>query len=344
MIQSVLIGIFTGLVSAVLFASAATGTALGVFVLFFSSPLPVAIAGLGWGWVAAAAATVSGALAIVAIGSGRAALFYVLALGAPTAVLSYLLLLNRDAGQTDVSGRPVVEWYPLGRVLAVAAIIGGALTAIGLIGTATDVDGLKASVRATIERMAAGPGLPAGPDGRPAFGPAEIEALASVMTYALPIVTASMWMALATVNLWIAGHVVRLSGRLARPWPDLGLIELPRTFPLLFAASVIGTFVPGFLGLVAAGFTSAFMFAYLLIGLAILHHMTANSSLRPLILTAVYLGLLFLFPLSLLIMCMIGIAEPFSPLNRRTMRVQRRPPGAGPPGTGPPATGPPPSS
>ena len=50
-----LIGAGAGLVSAALFASAATATALAG-VLFYLAPLPICLAGLGWGWMAAAIA------------------------------------------------------------------------------------------------------------------------------------------------------------------------------------------------------------------------------------------------------------------------------------------------
>src|SRR6476661_7632366 len=48
-----LIGAGAGFVSAALFASAATATALAG-VLFYLAPLPICLAGLGWGWMAAA--------------------------------------------------------------------------------------------------------------------------------------------------------------------------------------------------------------------------------------------------------------------------------------------------
>ena len=49
---SLLIGAGSGLVSAALFASAATATALAG-VLFYLAPLPLCLAGLGWGGIAA---------------------------------------------------------------------------------------------------------------------------------------------------------------------------------------------------------------------------------------------------------------------------------------------------
>jgi len=47
-----IIGAGSGLISAALFASAATATALAG-VLFYLAPLPICLAGLGWGGTAA---------------------------------------------------------------------------------------------------------------------------------------------------------------------------------------------------------------------------------------------------------------------------------------------------
>ena len=148
---NLLIGLGAGLVSAMLFASASTGTVLGLFVLFFLSPMPVAIAGLGWGWRAAAAAAFAAPIAIATLGTPRGAIFHVLAIGAPTAILSYLALLNREVVTSD--GVVATEWYPTGRIVAVAALIAGTLAAIGLLSTASDVDGLREQMRATAERV-----------------------------------------------------------------------------------------------------------------------------------------------------------------------------------------------
>ena len=49
MARFILLGAGAGLVSAALFASAATGTALAG-ILFYLAPLPICLAGLGWGW------------------------------------------------------------------------------------------------------------------------------------------------------------------------------------------------------------------------------------------------------------------------------------------------------
>ena len=123
-------------------------------------------------------------------------------------------------------------------------------------------------------------------------------------------------MSLACLNLWLGGHVTRMSGQLARPWPDLSSVQLPREVPIAFAATVALSFLPGVAGLVASGFASALMFAYTLVGLAIVHRLTMGHQLRVLTLSALYGSLLFLSPFSSALVAMIGLAEPFLPWRR----------------------------
>lgn len=309
-----LIGVGAGIVSALLFASASTGTLIGLLVLFFLTPLPVAITGLGWGWPAAAVAAVVAPALIGVLLAPRAALLHLFALGLPTVILSYLALLNRPFAGGG-SNAPV-EWYPIGRIVAVASVWAGGLAALALVTTSTDLDGLRAALRDTFERVFLRQ-VEAAPPGSPTIGEAEITAFTELMVVSFAGAVATLWMAIAVLNLWLAGLITRASGRLARPWPELAAIRLPRAMPLAFAVAIALTFLPGYPGLMASGFASAFLFAFLLVGLAILHSVTQGMGARPMILGAVYASLVFLNPFSSLVVATIGLAEPVSPLKRK---------------------------
>lgn len=310
-----LIGALAGSVSALLFASASAGTLIGVLVLTLLSPLPVAIAGLGWGWRAAAIAAATAVLLLALLANGRAALVHALALGIPTAVLSHFLLLARPVAPAAAGAPPQLEWYPIGRIVAWAALIAGVLGALALLTTASDVDTLRTSLRQTLDRFVKiGGTLPGGYD-RP-LGEKEVAALTELMVVTFAGAIATLWIAIAILNLWIAGHVTRLSGQLKRPWPDLSMMVLPRELPLALAAAIALTFLPGMLGLAASGFVSALIVAYMLAGLAILHYLTRGMGARPAILIAVYGALMILNPFSGLLLAIAGIAEPVSPLRR----------------------------
>jgi Predicted membrane protein (DUF2232) len=307
------IGVIAGLVSAVLFASASTGTKLGTFVLFFLSPLPIGIAGLGWGWPAAAIAS---AVASLALGLGiapRTGLVHIVAIGLPTTISAYYLLLNRLSG-TDGSGAPHVEWYPLGRILAGMALFAGVLSAISLVSLGTDIDSLKTAFRPMIERN-----FVTGPAGGPAtaLSPARIDELTMLVITIAPISVAAVWFAFANLNLWLAALVTKKSERLIRPWSDLTLITVPRGMGIAFAGAVALSLTGGLFGMLSTSFATAILMAYLLVGLAIIHNVTRGSSIRPGILWAIYVLLFMLFLMVAPIIALLGLAEPLLPWRRR---------------------------
>lgn len=315
---SLLIGLGAGLASAVLFASASTGTMLGIFILFLLSPLPVAIAGLGWQWTSAAVAAAAGAALVAIAGTPRAAIFYLLVLGVPTVVLVYLSLLNRGDPATVAGGTPSgIVWYPLGRVVTAATLWAGALAALALLTTANDIEGLRTVLRATFEKVFVD-GMPVPPGAERGIGEPEVAAFTELMVMSFAGAVATLWLAIAMFNLWLAAVVTRASARLLRPWPDLSAVALPRSLPLAFALAIASTFLlPGYAGLMASGFASALMFAFVLVGLAIIHHVTRGYGMRPAILGAVYATLVIFNPFSSLVLGMVGLAEPISPLRRR---------------------------
>jgi len=309
--NSIFVGLAAGLVSAVVLIAAAQGSIAGLIALIFLAPLPVIIAGLGWGWAAAMVASALAALTLSVLVTPRVAMFHLLAVGLPMVASSYLLLLNRAAPQTNAtqagaSENTGLEWYPPGRVLGLLAVVAGTLAAASLLTIATSERELEAALRAYIDKFGIKP-------------PSETDAenFAKLMARSFAPVAATFWMTVACFNLWLGGLITYASGQLARPWPDLSHLMLPREAPLFFLAAVAGSFLQGYPGLIALGFASVFLSAYLIIGLAIIHNITRGNDARVFILIAVYLSLLILNPFSGIIISMIGIAEPVSPIRRR---------------------------
>ena len=225
-----LIGMGAGLASAALFASAWTGTALGVFVLFFMSPMPVAIAGLGWGWAAGALAAAVGTVVVALAGGASSGTVYVVALGAPAAVFSYLALLNRvvdvSAGAASDTERPAMatQWYPIGRLLAWASLWAGLIAAAALLSIGSDVPSVRSALLDVFEKTNIASAM--GPGGRALTAP-EKNAFIALMAALFPWAISTVWFTIAMLNLWAAGHITRASGRLTRPWPDLSALSLP---------------------------------------------------------------------------------------------------------------------
>ncbi len=304
--NNILVGIAAGIVSAIVLIAAAQGSPLALFAFIFLAPLPIIIAGLGWGWTSAFSAAVIAALTMAALGSPRVAISHFVAVGLPMVICSYLLMLNRAIQPTSSEDKPYIEWYPPGRVLGFLALAAGALATASLFSIATNERELEAAIREHIDKFNLK--LP---------GENDVENFAKLMTRSFTPVAATFWITVACFNLWLGGLVAYVSGQLARPWPDLSLMMLPREAPLFLLAAVGASFLGGYPGLIAIGFASAIFFAYLIIGLAILHNITRGNGARIFILVAVYLGLFILNPFSGIIIAMIGIAEPVSPIRRR---------------------------
>src|SRR6266481_8836094 len=121
MIVIILIALAAGSASALMFASIISGALISL-VLFYLSPLPLMVTALGWGPLAA---TIGGIVAA----SGLGAMFglpyciaFVVTVALPAWWLGHLALLGRPA-PSDGSGNdaapvaPVLEWYPVGRIL-----------------------------------------------------------------------------------------------------------------------------------------------------------------------------------------------------------------------------------
>lgn len=309
--------------SALVLAAAAKGSsAFVLFVLFFLAPMPIIIVGLGWGWAAGGVAAAAAALAMLGLSQPRAAALHFFAIGLPIATLAYFVMLNRVVGTGQQGQQPAVEWYPAGRILGISALMAGSIAALSLFSVAGDVDGLEKEVRKAVDRIANGQiPFPGGAKNAPTAE--DLDAFAKLMTRSFAAAVATFWMTLACLNLWLGGIVTNMSGRLARPWPDLSMIALPREMPLAFIAAVGLSFLQGYAGLIASGFAAAFFLAYMLVGLAIVHNLTRGMSTRGLVLFATYFGLLVFNPFSGIIIAMIAIAEPFLPFQRGAAPPQR---------------------
>ncbi len=312
--SSLLIGLGAGLASAVLFLSPAAGSLLAM-LLFFLVALPGFLAGLGWGARAAAVAGLTGA-GVVAIAVGPVAGgVYLATIGLPITALCYWLLLARPAheGAEAGAGGAGVEWYPLGRVVAWATIMAGCVAGLSILLLGTDVQSYREAAKAYFDAALLGqlPNI----DGKP-IDKAKLEPLLDLLVLVLPATSAMIWLGMILVNMWAAGRIIRASGNAIRPWPEISALSYPQAFPLGFVAALLATFAGGLVGIVATGFSGAFMLAYILMGLTVLHVVARRSPLRPFLLTVLYLSMLLIGWIALLV-AMIGLGEPIFKLRQR---------------------------
>lgn len=306
-----IIGAGSGLVSAALFASAATATALAG-VLFYLAPLPLCLAGLGWGGMAALISALTGTVVIAAsLGPATAAIF-ALSVAAPTALLAHLALLSRPAATPHGQMVGALEWYPPGRLLGWAALMAGVLAGILVLVLGYDQEAYRQSIREILEHSTL---KELDRDGT-LFTEETIAGLSGMLARALPAAFAVIWLTITLFNLWMAGLIVDASGRALRPWPNLHALELPNAFVLIFAVALVASFLPGLAGLLATGLAGALLFAYVLQGLAVIHVYSRGVPLRALLLAAVYLGILLLGWVAIAV-AILGLGEPLFRLRGR---------------------------
>lgn len=337
--QTLLAGIGAGLISAVTFASAATGTPLIQFVLFLLTPLPVYLAGLGVGWSAAVVAGLTGGIALAITTHPAAGLVFAATQLAPAGLLTYLAQLARPAGPAGAtapaSQAPTMEWYPVGRLIVWTGVMAMILAFGMLMLLGQDVEGLRQSLKEFIQKVIE-QGMPDPTAGTSPISDDELTTITDISLRLLPAITAISLMGALLFNLWLAGRITLATGRLRRPWPDLTTFTFPTGTPLLLAGTVlVAAYGPGLSALFAAAAGGVVYFAYVLLGLAILHHITRGNPWRPLILWSIYLGLLVLNTGLTLVLVVMALVEPFSPIRRNFLRPRIKPPGPG--NNGPPS-------
>ena len=294
-----ILALAAGLISAIVFASATTGAFVLRIILFLLTPLSLYLTGLGLGPVAAAIAAITATATVLLIANPLAAEVYAISTALPAVFCTRLALLNRE-----VDGER--EWYPIGRIAVTAAIFAAIFAMLALLLMGGDVDTLTKMLRTVVElfvktELAHIPGAPA-------IGPAEIDDITRSTLSSLPWALGLLAMGTILLNLWLAGRITLASGRLQRPWPDLATFSLPptATFTLLIAIAL--SFVGGIAGLLAAGVAAPFTLAFALVGLAAIHALTRGSPWRTFILTALYVGVLFV-PYIGLLLAIGGLAE-----------------------------------
>jgi len=299
MMQIVLVGVGAGAAAALLFASVASGSIAAIF-LFYLAPLPILIAALGWsqlaGLIAAAVAT-----AVVAILSGTFFIAVpVIAFGAWW--LGYLALLARPATN---GGGAALEWYPVGRLVLWAAVVGTLVVVAAVPNFGTSQESLQTALRKTYERILGD------------------QSLIDILVVAVPAAAAVFSTITNVFNLWLAARIVKISGRLTRPWPDLSAVTLPASTSGLLALAIAGSFLPDLAGVLSGAFAASQLMVFAFLGFAVLHAITRGMGGRTFVLAGVYAAAAMVgWPV--LAMSLLGMAE--TAFNIRGRVAQKRGP------------------
>lgn len=301
------------------------------FGLLYFLPLPGFIAGLGWGPLAAAIAVAVAALLVTATSGVTAGFTHVITFGIPVLIICHIAFLNRwvpspqgsestqpDQDETGPDGAAdkggTREWYPLGRIVAWTLLMSGVLALIATLSLGSSFERYQETVRAALdvnllkqlERLT---GQPLGADDK--------AAMIAFMVQRLPGMLSMTWLLLTLPSLWLAGRITKASGLLARPWEPVPAMQYPGYLPLVFAATLVASQVPGLFGVIAGGFASALMLGYFILGLAILHYVTRTNPMRAFILAPAYAALPFFGQIGGILLAIVGVGEHMFHLRQR---------------------------
>jgi hypothetical protein len=307
MIQIVFVGLGAGAASALLFASVASGSPLSI-LLFYLAPLPILIAAIGWSHWAALLAALAAALGLTAAFGNVFFLFaFLVGVGLPAWWLGYLALLAR----ADENGN--VEWYPAGRLVLWCAAIAAGMVIIAIPNFGLDEEQFRSGLRRGFERVLRDQGRgSSGFDVNSDTGKRLIDLLVIIM----PLAAAVLATLTSSMNLYLAGRIVKVSGRLKRPWPDLTELRFPLAAHLSFAGALVLSFMPGLVGTMGGIVASALIMAYAILGFSVLHAITRNVGGRAFILSGAYLAALVIgWPV--LAMTLLGLADAIFDFRKR---------------------------
>jgi hypothetical protein len=321
MIQFAIIGIGAGVAAALLFASVTSGIWLSV-PLFYLAPLPIMIAGLGWSHWAALIASLTGAITLGAVFGVVFLLAFLAGAGLPAWWLGYLAMLARPAAANAAGGQSAFEWYPSGRLVIWAALLAALVVIVAIPNFGTDAESFRAGLRGALNAVLRAE--VATPADAPSGMPARADRLIEFLVSAIPLAAAVLATITNLFNLWLAARIVKFSGRLARPWPQLSDLRFPPLLTAALALAVAFSFMDGMLGIVAGIASASLLLAYGVLGFAVLHAITQGSQIRPIVLGLAYAAV-FLIGWPILALCLLGLIDTALDLRGRVAR-KRGPP------------------
>jgi hypothetical protein len=321
MMTIIVIALAAGAASALMFASIISGALISL-VLFYLAPLPLMVAALGWGSLGASIGGVAAAIGLCAIFGLPYSIAFALTVALPAWWLGHLALLGRPAagGVPARNGAapvlPLLEWYPIGRVLLWAAGFAALTTIAALLTLGSDAATISGALRRGLLRIM---GL------RDSALSTDTTRFIDAMVAIAPAAAAIVAMLTLTVNLWLAAKITATSARLHRPWPDLKSAALPPMTLAALSLALACSFAGGLFTMVGEIASAALLTAYALVGFAVLHTLTLSMKGRMLWLGGSYAAVLVAgWPV--LAMVALGLADAVFGFRQRYLQRKVPPP------------------
>jgi hypothetical protein len=309
MIQIGLMGVGSGAAAALLFASITSGSYLSI-VLFYLAPLPIMIAGLGWSHWSALIAAVAGSALLLGLFDAFLSLGFLAAAGAPGWLLPRLAMLTRalPAGADSAPSDRSVEWFSPGALVVCAALLGAMLVLLTFPFLGLDEPTFRPSLTRNLWHLFGSETGRSIVSGTKVPGVPDLSRTVAILAFVLPPATAVVASLLNLINLWLAGHIVKFSSRLARPWPQLSAMTFPVWLTIVLAVAIGLTFVGGITAIAAEVVSASLIVAYGVLGFAVMHEITHGLDSRPFVLGGIYASVL-IFGWPMLLLFLLGVIE-----------------------------------
>ncbi len=318
----------SGLAATLLVVSLRQGTWPALFLASLS-PLPLMIATLGFGHATGLGAAAVAVLTFVALIAAAAApqngwadalvtaalggLIFAACQALPSWWLARLAGLSRSdaalpwTARRNDRGRGW-DYYPLGLIACNAALIGFSIISVVTLAASFGQANFEASLDRAATQIA--------PFIVQALGPYELPSgvslvdLSRLVIRAMPPVAATTIFCLLLLNLWLAGRIVQISGRLNRPWPDVAHdLRVPRLLGIAFAVASALCLLGGVAGLIASIAAAVLAILFALQGLCVIHDLSRGTKFRNALLLGLYVTFALLMPWPLLVFTLVGLIE-----------------------------------
>jgi hypothetical protein len=280
----------------------ALSMSLGGVVLSSLAQLPIFMVGLAIGAQAAAIATASSFAVASLLVRVEFGFFFALAVGFPATILVRQALLARvEDGQ--------LRWYPPAGLLLTALGLTLAIAATALPTALWPGEGQIGRARAVLETLP--------PELRPAdLTPEAADRLVRFTLGFLPGFLGIGFFVLLATNAALAQFLLVRLGLNRRPTPALSELALPGWFATGAAIAGIGALMPGVSGAIGGNLVLICAIGFVFAGLAVIHAMLLNSGGRGPLLALAYAAV-FLFAPAIVVVMLLGVAEPWTRLRER---------------------------
>ena len=309
-LMNAFVAVASGAGGAILFFLAARGTWAGMVLSYFA-PLPLMVATLGFGFAAGGAGVLAGALVAGLFGAPIVGLVVGGGLLLPAYLLSITALRAPGAPPADSRATSIVM---------VAMVFAAALSGTILVSLVMAHSGVAGARNAITSALL--PVLRTIIQDSQFTGSITSEELARLIINVAPAVIAGSMFFMLVANIYLAGRVALISGRLNRPWPLIAdTLALPASAAALLALSCGLVFVGGTVGIVSSIFVSVLVCGFSLQGLAVIHTVTRGMSVRGGLLFALYALIACVPPWPLLALALVGFIDAAFNLRQRRAKA-----------------------